>query len=599
MDKTPNTETLLTYSQDMLALIRACIAKVDTDVTKVEDALSVWTYKYPTKFVKKLETLLNLKIPRQSALKAKNLNQHITKFKNDLLNDGKKHVFLLNDAKVFYPGNDSTRVLKMSLSRKNLGSQENYLKLFSVVNSAALQAKNWKDFIQAYSTELGMILESNSDLRALHTSMTRELRAIVGMEDNICFVDTGLQATFALFLMDCYLQVKADVKSEIKLFCVYPWLSKLFVGRAYTSDASLLFHLEQRMERSYHNNDPLNKIGGALVGFAVGDSLGFPAAGIEGKEFIAMNRGRIEGFQTNAKHPYFSHLNAGYYTDNTRMLTDVTKDLIKDGGYNVDSRVDTLIKWAKDCQDKEYARWPGPTSLSAANKLRMGVAIDKSGSTNTESCSSIYRVIPIGLFFNDINDIAQYSEMEASLTHNSSVSKAANVFIAILIHYLQNNENPQSSAQKSLEFIITKYGSDNKRVNILVKNIQQAIRGDTDVKRATVTYGTGSPVWQTVPLALFYFLSYPSIFAKPILLSANSYRQDTVEEKKRLTGLSWDKQLIEARGGNTDGIAGITGALIGAYNGLNVVDSRFRKVEDFDLLIEIANKLESNASNLK
>ena len=106
-----------------------------------------------------------------------------------------------------------------------------------------------------------------------------------------------------------------------------------------------------------------------------------------------------------------------------------------------------------------------------------------------------------------------------------------------------------------------------------------------------VFFGTGSLIYQTLPLAIYFFLKYPSNFEKAVLGAVNSYRSDTYKEKKKLAGLSWNKQLQEAKGGNTDGIAGLTGAFAGAYLGINKIPRKFLTVEDKQKLKVLAEEL--------
>ena len=65
-------------------------------------------------------------------------------------------------------------------------------------------------------------------------------------------------------------------------------------------------------------------------------------------------------------------------------------------------------------------------------------------------------------------------------------------------------------------------------------------------------------------------------------------------EKKRLKDLSWKEQLQEAKGGNTDGIAGLTGAFLGAYSGINKIPKKFMKVENKDYLNALGKKIIEN-----
>jgi len=84
---------------------------------------------------------------------------------------------------------------------------------------------------------------------------------------------------------------------------------------------------------------------------------------------------------------------------------------------------------------------------------------------------------------------------------------------------------------------------------------------------------------------------YKNDFEKAVLAAANSFREDSTEEKERIKDFSWKEQLIEAEGGNTDGIAGLTGAFSGARNGINSIPEKFKSVENYKNLINLGYKL--------
>lgn len=111
------------------------------------------------------------------------------------------------------------------------------------------------------------------------------------------------------------------------------------------------------------------------------------------------------------------------------------------------------------------------------------------------------------------------------------------------------------------------------------------------IETARKTFGTGSPIYQTLPLAIFCFLKFQSDFEKAVIAAANSYRDDVPEEKERLQKFSWEEQLQYAKGGNTDGIAGLTGAFAGAHLGFDKIPRKFLSVENMNELKKLGEKL--------
>jgi ADP-ribosylglycohydrolase len=590
MEKLKPSETHIQYSGELVQLVKKHLNS-GGDEREIAQALSIWTYTYPTQLRVYLESELHLIIPTRQTKTDQSDLQGLHFFRESLTQNGMTNVYLLNDAKIFFPDNRSP-TLKIRFSRKDLASETDYLKLFQIVNRAALSTSNWESFVAKYGVELKELLENSEHLQNVFSAFAKAVKNIIGEEKKICFVDTGLQGTFALFLRECLYSIDPTITTDIRLFCVYPWLAQIFESRFFTTDAQALFQLERRVEQIQRKKDPSEKVSGGLVGFAIGDAMGFPAAGIQKEEFLRLNQGPILQFQENNTHPYFSHLKRANYTDNTRSLIDVSQDLIQDADYCVDSRVESLKRWAQASEDPALARWPGPTSLEAAKKLRQGVTPAESGSLTTESCSALYRIIPIALFFNDLSVAVKHAELETSLSHNSSLSKAGSVLVTALLHYLKKDENPLAAVEKSLNLTKKRYESKLLELAKLITNIEKVLRQEIAEEDAPEILGTGSPVWQTISLSIYYFLLQPSSLKKPLLLAANSYRLDTVAEKQRLQDYTWEEQLIHARGGNTDGIAGLTGALIGTYNGLRVIGDEYREVENFNLLCSLGDQLE-------
>ncbi|MBS3157113.1 ADP-ribosylglycohydrolase family protein [Candidatus Woesearchaeota archaeon] len=63
---------------------------------------------------------------------------------------------------------------------------------------------------------------------------------------------------------------------------------------------------------------------------------------------------------------------------------------------------------------------------------------------------------------------------------------------------------------------------------------------------------------------------------------------------EKLEKFSWEEQLIKAKGGNTDGIAAITGAFLGAYLGVDKIPKKFMKIENKKKLIKLGKEIVNN-----
>jgi len=336
-----------------------------------------------------------------------------------------------------------------------------------------------------------------------------------------------------------------------------------------------------------------NRVLGAVIGFAVGDSLGFPAAGIRKQDFLKMKGGKIKSFTTNTNHPFFFKLKRGQYTDNTRLFTLALESLIQNEGYDEKDIVLRLKRWALLCrEDPLYERWPGETTLKAALSLLEGSTPSESGVEHTLSCGAIYRTLPVGLYFTNHEDkkILRLADRCASITHNSPLSIAGASFSALSISKIIKGASPKTAFIDSFKVVEEFY--KNKPIYNLIKKINFVISNFKNMthSEAIRLVGTGSPITETLPLVIFITLKAKN-FKEAVLLAANSFREDNKKEIHRLSKIGWVKQILECKGGNTDGIAATVGCFWGGFSGLGSIEKSFRKIEDYTMLYHLAQKL--------
>ncbi|MDD4938431.1 MAG: ADP-ribosylglycohydrolase family protein [Candidatus Shapirobacteria bacterium] len=345
------------------------------------------------------------------------------------------------------------------------------------------------------------------------------------------------------------------------------------------------------------NKNIKQKIIGSILGFSIGDSLGYPGAGISEKDFLKLNNGPIKKFSQNKIHPLFFKLNRGQFTDNTRLFILTINSLIKNSGFSQKDIIERLKKWGKLCQiNPNFERWPGKTSLKASIALLNGEKHFNSGDQNTNSCACIYRTLPIGIFFYEKNSkiIANYSNKCASYTHNSPVSRGGSIFTSICISKIIKGNNVVKSFSDSLlitQKITKKYNHD-KNLKKLFNKIKWSLNNyeKHNIPTAKKILGTGSSTLQTLPLSIFICLQAKN-FNNGVLNAANSLRKDSKKEKQKLSKFGWTQQLLECIGGNSDGIGAICGCILGSYYGFNKIPNKYKKIEDYSKLIKLGSLL--------
>jgi ADP-ribosylglycohydrolase len=386
---------------------------------------------------------------------------------------------------------------------------------------------------------------------------------------------------------------KAPLKTDFFTFTAHPWLHELFAEKVFSFCNEHGMYLESRGKDLYIKQS-VDKARGCFVGFAVGDALGYPVAGIALEDVPQFISYPLRGFRRNPKHPFFSKLLAGQYTGNTRLLLVSAEYLSKRTSFNLGEYAQILNRWGQDVmRTSTDQRWLGPTTVKALQKLANGVGPEQSGDNATTSCSALYRVIPFAVryheeFVAELDSLADIAQKVAMVTHASNVSKLGCAVVCITVVSLLNFSSPEASVRTALDWLRTQsqaatlYG----RCLLALRSYRRMTIG-----RARREFGTGSDVLETLPLALFCFLKFADNFESGVLSAANSCRKDSPHERRRLAGYSWKEALVKCKGGNTDGVAAIAGSLLGCVLGLGAIPRKFRAVEDRHLIEAAARKV--------
>lgn len=581
----------------MASYIRAFLSKsLNDDIAlRTHKGIADFCYKNSPSFKKEFlrrAGLKKLKTFRRHAV----LENPYSDFVSKLSEMDGECIFLLKDA---------CDVLNMYQQRTGKGfsllvnrqflcrTEEDYFELVKLIYDALTKSNDLADFSEKYFAEFHELIQREAhffdrakklfDYVAVHTYLQK-----------MVFVDLGFQFTFSLF---CSAAVRyfsnGKIHSDYYSYSIYPWLQHFFKEKYFFEKSETVLDLELAAIKSFQFSLQ-DRAAGTLVGFAIGDALGFPVAGINKIEVSKFIKQEITGFTDNPKHPFFHHLKSGQYTENTNLLMISAQHLTKNRGFVAQKYQGDLANWGKKIlKNPDAERWAGPTAINAVKNLIGGKSYLESGSTTTESCSATYRVVPFGIFYrpfakDGIDELKNNAEISAMFTHNSEISKTGAAITALIIGNLVHGMLPEKAVNGAFKIV-----GETEKTKLLIKKIRQAVdmSKTEDVESARRTFGTGSPIYQTLPLAIFCFLKFQSNFEKAVIAATNSYRDDTSEEKERLQKFSWEEQLQYARGGNTDGIAGLTGAFTGAHLGLEKIPRKFLSIENKVNLAELGEKL--------
>ncbi|QRP46408.1 ADP-ribosylglycohydrolase family protein [Amycolatopsis sp. FDAARGOS 1241] len=173
----------------------------------------------------------------------------------------------------------------------------------------------------------------------------------------------------------------------------------------------------------------------ALTGLAVGDALGMPTQSMSRAE-IRTAYGKITGFrQAVANQPVAPGLPAGSITDDTEQVLLLAR-LLVDGGGHVQPRVfaDALLAWEADMIARGSADLLGPSTKRALQLLETGVPPGETGRAGTTNGAAM-RVTPVGIATppDDLATLVDAVAETARITHNTSLGLAAAAAVAAAV----------------------------------------------------------------------------------------------------------------------------------------------------------------------
>ncbi len=308
-------------------------------------------------------------------------------------------------------------------------------------------------------------------------------------------------------------------------------------------------------------NELKNKCVGAIVGFAIGDALGMPAAFL-GRDQIRQYYGKPISCFIKAHPGHASEsLPPGSYTDNTQTMLATAECLIECKKMDPARHADALLSWFLNTVPH---RTPAEANMRACKHLSTGKPWNKSG-VFSNCCAAAMRMPPIGLFFNHSPETLTRAAVDNCLiTHNEPRARAASVGVAYLTaRLIQSNEN-SSPGDQVLETADHIAPIDGDMAALLRRSTQIM---HLPPEEALFEIGTSSDCIETIPAAVYCFLRHPRNFSGAVLSAVNA-------------------------GDAADSIAALTGSFVGALAGVEAIDRQWlREVENSDLLIGIGESL--------
>lgn len=310
----------------------------------------------------------------------------------------------------------------------------------------------------------------------------------------------------------------------------------------------------------------LDRVQGAVLAAAIGDAIGHPT------EFLSMAAIKqrwgddgVTGFELwwdNA-----DGTRCAPYTDDTQMSECVIDQLLDSDEQQHDveqmmtALADRFVAWADDPQGGHRA--PGNACLSGCRALSRGVHWSEAGGEAAGGCGSVMRAWPIGLRFCDDLDHAEFLAVEHSkLTHRDPIALAACAAVVRGIGLALSGSAP---VDVGAAMVVAAAKHSAPTAAMIQRAVDEAIAGvgpevTLDRLRAWAAH-------EAIAGAAYIFMRHPDDVRAGILEGANTP-------------------------GDSDSLASIAGALIGARCGLSALPADWvRDVERSAVLLAKAKQL--------
>lgn len=296
-----------------------------------------------------------------------------------------------------------------------------------------------------------------------------------------------------------------------------------------------------------------SKFSGSLIGTGVGDGLG---ASLEGWRMIDPAEVETLGEKRSSL----------IYTDDTHMMIGVAESLVKNKGFDGEHMTRRFI----ENYDLEPFRGYGPGPPRIFRMIENGEAWDKAAGKlyggGSYGNGSAMRIAPVGVFYYDdplkLKEVA-YKSSQITHTHELGREGAALQAFAVALA-TGTNPSPKFQFDKFLARLMDSIEHDIYKHKL--KSIKK-LCGEKDRSRVVQELGHGIEAPNSVPTAIYSFLSHPHSFEEAVIYAISL-------------------------GGDTDTIGAMTGAISGAYLGVEAIPPKWQdKLENREYIKGLADRL--------
>lgn len=294
---------------------------------------------------------------------------------------------------------------------------------------------------------------------------------------------------------------------------------------------------------------------GAFYGLALGDALGMPTQSFSRAQIIT-RFGQITGLvDAPADQPIAPNMPKGSITDDTEQAILVAQ-LLVDGNGHIDPNTlaQRLIAWEAEMQAKGSQDLLGPSTKRAIEMILAGHSPEESGRYGTTNGAAM-RIAPVGIAA-DISQPDRFIKavvQACQVTHNTSLGIASAAAVAAVISSGLNGKKLEHALNAGTEMA---YIAEHHGHWVAGGRIGPRIRWARHASHECNPDNLGDLLYDVIGTSVASQESVVAAFALAQRVASGSLS-------------SFNALCIAASiGGDTDTIAGILGAMLGACAGL-------------------------------
>ena len=301
--------------------------------------------------------------------------------------------------------------------------------------------------------------------------------------------------------------------------------------------------------------DIKSKILGAILGSAIGDAIGEMAFLYPEKERLLEEVNRAPEI---------------CYTDDTAMAIGLTESIIKEGGIDQNLLGETFRNNFLREPWRGYASGP-PTIFSQVQKLGITypeAARNLFGGLGSFGNGAAMRIVPVGVFYHNAQDLYEQAALSAEVTHAHPIGvDGAAVQARAVAHAVELDPRETFPTTNFLQDLLD--FSRTLGIETKMRLVTDLIANHTRPGVAAEKIGRSVAVHESMPFAIYAFLRHPASFEACLFCAI-------------------------LHGGDRDTLGAMTGAVSGAYLGIQTIPKSWReKLENRDYIERLALKLTS------